>query len=156
MAKPTIRTPKRESSFLDGLRDGQSVTAACIDSGISRSTAYEWRDADEDFRKRWDEAVEEGTDRLEDEAQRRARDGVSEPVFYKGDIVGHVQRHSDTLMIFLLKARRPEKFKGRVATELTGKDGGPIEHEVKVQEDAERFTRAITGLVARKGTTEGT
>lgn len=132
MAKPTIRTPKKEAAFLDGLRDGLSVTASCIDSGFSRSAAYEWRDVDDEFRKRWDEAVEEGTDRLEDEAQRRARDGVTEPIYYKGDRVGEVQRYSDTLMIFLLKARRPDKFKDRVATELTGKDGGPVKTEAAV------------------------
>lgn len=123
MAKPTIRTPKREAAFLDALRDGLSVTAACIDAGISRSTAYEWREADDEFRKRWDEAIEEGTDRLEDEAQRRARDGVTEPIYYKGSRVGEVQRYSDTLMIFLLKARRPDKFKDRVATDHTSSDG---------------------------------
>lgn len=131
MANRTTRTPKKEAAFLDGLRDGLSVTASCIDAGISRRTAYEWRDADDEFRKRWDEAVEEGTDRLEDEAQRRARDGVTEPVFYKGDIVGHVQRHSDTLMIFLLKARRPDKYKDRVANEHTGPNGGPIQTETR-------------------------
>jgi hypothetical protein len=30
------------------------------------------------------------------------------------------------LAIFLLKARRPEKYQGRIATEHTGAGGGPI------------------------------
>lgn len=33
---------------------------------------------------------------------------------------------SDTLMIFLLKARRPDKYKERRASELSGPGGGPI------------------------------
>jgi hypothetical protein len=117
MANRTTRTPKKEAAFLDALRDGQSVTAACIDAGFGRRTAYEWREADEDFRKAWDEAVDEGTDRMEDEAYRRAVQGTSKPVYQGKELVGHVQEYSDTLMIFMLKARRPEKFKERVSNE---------------------------------------
>lgn len=138
MANRSKRTPKRDGSFLDALRDGLSVTAACVDAGIARRTAYEWREADEEFRQAWDEAVEEGTDRLEDEAKRRARDGVTEPIYYKGMKVGEVQRHSDTLMIFLLKARRPDKYKDRIANEHTGKDGGPIQTENRSWREALR------------------
>jgi len=39
---------------------------------------------------------------------------------------GYVRRCSDMLAIFLLKARRPEKYQGRIATEHTGAGGGPI------------------------------
>jgi hypothetical protein len=53
--------------------------------------------------------AETGTDLLEDEALRRAEDGVAEPRFYEGRLCGHVQKYSDTLLIFLLKARRPQK-----------------------------------------------
>lgn len=142
MANRTKRTPKKEATFLDCLRDGQSVTAACIDAGIARSTAYEWRDADDTFRQSWDEAVEEGTDRLEDEALRRARDGVNEPVYYKGHKVGDIRRYSDTLTIFLLKARRPEKFKERVANEHSGPGGGPIQTEDRSWREALRSEKS--------------
>jgi hypothetical protein len=35
------------------------------------------------------------------------------------------------------------------AVELTGKDGGPVQHE-DVTNDAERFTGAIAGILARR------
>jgi hypothetical protein len=73
---------------------------------MTRSSAYLWRERDEDFRKAWDEAVEEGTDLLEDEAKRRAVEGSIKPILYKGRIVTFVREQSDTLLIFLLKARR--------------------------------------------------
>jgi hypothetical protein len=41
-----------------------------------------------------------------------------------------------------------------VQTELTGKDGGPIEID-QVRDDADAFTRTITGLVARAGAGSG-
>jgi hypothetical protein len=61
------------------------------------------------LRRSLDEALDEGTDVLEDEVMRRARDGVDEPRFYEGEVCGYVRKYSDTLAIFLLKARRPEK-----------------------------------------------
>lgn len=125
----TTRTPKKDAAFLDALRDGRSITAACIDAGVSRRTAYDWREADDEFRKEWDSAVDEGTDRLEDEAHRRARDGVAKPVFQGGKRVGTIQEYSDTLTIFLLKARRPEKFKERVSAEVSAPGGGPLQIE---------------------------
>src|SRR5215212_10299692 len=97
MANRTSRTPKKDEAFFNALRDGRSISAACLEAGITRSSAYLWRESDPAFRTKWGECVEEGTDRLEDEAMRRAVDG------------------SDTLLIFMLKARRPQKFKDRVA-----------------------------------------
>ncbi len=50
---------------------------------------------------------------LEDEAIRRARDGVTIPVFYAGKEVGAIRRPSDTLLMFLLRAHRPERYRER-------------------------------------------
>jgi hypothetical protein len=50
---------------------------------------------------------------LEDEAKRRAHDGIDEPVFYQGEKCGVVRKYSDNLLIFMLKARRREKFSER-------------------------------------------
>lgn len=120
MANNTTRTPKRVEAFLAALCDGLSVTAACAQAGIGRRSAYDWRDGDPDFKGAWDAAVEEGTDRLEDEGYRRARDGTNKPVYQGGKRVGEVREYSDTLMIFFLKGRRPEKFKERVSNEHSG------------------------------------
>ena len=124
MANRTKQTPKKEGEFLDALAETGNVTRACVSAKIGRATVYEWRAADEEFRERWETALDLGCDALEDEATRRAHDGVPEPVYYQGEVVGQVQKYSDTLLMFLLKGRRPEKFKDR--TELTGKDGALI------------------------------
>lgn len=47
---------------------------------------------------------------LEEEAVRRALFGVSEPVFHQGRECGAKARHSDALLIFLLKTLRPERY----------------------------------------------
>lgn len=126
MAHRAKFTPKRKEEFLEVLSRTANVTISAECAGISRRTAYDHRDKDEAFEKAWDEAVECATDQLLEEARRRAALGVTEPVYYQGKIVGGVRRYSDNLLMFLIKARRPE-YRDRSRFEVTGKDGGPLE-----------------------------
>lgn len=121
----TIRTPKKREQFLDALRNTCNITKACDLAGLGRASAYEWREEDESFARDWKKALEMGADLLEDEAVRRAKDGVEEPVYQAGKLVGHVQKYSDTLLIFLLKGAKPKKYGDRMA--LSGSDGAPLQ-----------------------------
>lgn len=47
---------------------------------------------------------------LEAEALRRALHGVSLPVFHQGRECGSTVKHSDQLLMFLLKCRLPERY----------------------------------------------
>ena len=94
-----------------------SATGAAARAGISRRTVYDWREGDAEFARAWDTAVDAGTDRLEDEALRRAAKGTLRPVYQGGKRVGTVREYSDTLLIFSLKGRRPEKYKDRTVVE---------------------------------------
>lgn len=126
----TLRTEeKRREEFLEALSHTANITAACAKAKLPRRTAYQWRAAMPDFSAAWDAALELGTDSLEDEAVRRAHEGTLKPVYQGGKKVGTIREYSDTLLIFMLKARRPERFKERLAAEHTGKGGTPIQHE---------------------------
>jgi hypothetical protein len=140
----TTRRPEKDGRFFAALSDGASVSQAARRANYGRASVYEWREADESFRAAWDDALEEGTDRLEDEAFRRAHDGVPKPIFYKGDRIDTVHEHSDTLTIFLLKARRPDKFKERTAATL---DGG--EKAVKVDLSLNEIGRRVAFALTR-------
>jgi hypothetical protein len=119
----TIRTPKKRASFLAALRStGGNVSRSCEKAVLSRVAAYDWRAADPQFAREWDEAVEFGTDELEEEARRRAFTGVDEPVFYQGEVCGEVRKYSDTLLIFLLKGRRPDRYRERVTIDVNAVD----------------------------------
>ena len=87
-----------------------TVTGACKRAGISRATAYLWKEKDKRFSGRWDFAIKAGTDTLEDAAKRRATEGVMEDVYHQGEVVGQRVKYSDTLLMFLLKARDPDRF----------------------------------------------
>ncbi len=111
-------------TFLAALRELPVVAHACKAVGIERSTAYRAREADPEFAQAWDDAMEEGIDRAEQEAFRRAVAGYEKPVWYKGELVGTETVHSDALLALILKGRRKKVYAER--TELTGADGGPV------------------------------
>lgn len=84
--------------FLDGLRLHGIITQAAADAQIDRSTAYYERQRDPVFAQEWEEALDRGVDMLEDVAKKRAYEG------------------SDTLLIFLLKAHRPNRYRETIRT----------------------------------------
>ena len=87
------------------------ITHAAAAAGIERSTHWRWMQDDPEYAAKFAEAHEQAVEKLEREALRRAADGWEEPVFHKGEVVGHVKKFSDTLLIFMLKAARPEKYR---------------------------------------------
>ena len=101
-----------------------NVSQACQASRICRQHAYRIRNRNTQFRGAWDEAIETGLDGLEGEARRRAVEGWDEPVFGKlgpgqgTGQVGTVRKFSDTLLIFLLKGGRPEKYGERISSRI--------------------------------------
>jgi AcrR family transcriptional regulator len=98
----TNGTLKARAKFCEMIGQGVSITTAAKAAGASRTTVYRWRDEDKSFAEAWDSAREEGLDLLEDRALRLAHQG------------------SERLIMFILKAGRPEKYKERVAADLTG------------------------------------
>lgn len=123
-------------TFLLELAATCSATKAIQAAGISRHAAYEHRDTFPEFAEAWQAAKRLGAEALEDEAVRRAYDGVKKPVFQGKELVGHVQVYSDTLLMFLLNGAMPEKY--RRGLEVSGPGGGPI----KVADDLTDEDRA--------------
>lgn len=114
-------TPEKISLFLDGvIKFGGNVSRAARAVGITRQGVWKKEKNDKDFAAALAEAKELGVKVLEDEAIRRAHDGVAEPIFHRGVQCGTVQKYSDTLMIFLLKGAMPDKYKERSETTLKG------------------------------------
>lgn len=113
--RATNRTTKKgkdwKPGFLAELAKHGNVTEAAKMCAIDRCTAYDVRSRDAAFAKAWDDACEESVDLLEQEARRRAVEGVPEPVFWQGEQVATVQKFSDTLLIFLMKGNRPKKYR---------------------------------------------
>jgi hypothetical protein len=103
------KTPEAEDKVLRQLALGKSIGAACKSARVSRQTYYNWCEADANFARRADDAIEDGTDAIEDNALNQAKHGAQ------------------TLMVLILKARRPEKYRDRFEAQVSGPGGGPIQ-----------------------------
>lgn len=137
--KQDTSTPAQEPlatwrrAFLAVLAECANASKAARAAGVARSWAYQCRDNDPSFGEEWDAALEVAIDKLEEQAWRRAN---FEGVQYKFNKAGNPLLHpvtgepycehvgSDTVLLALLKAHRPEKYKDR--SEVTGKDGAPL------------------------------
>ena len=130
------RARKWRPAFLAALAEAGNVRLACDAAQIDRTTAYDLRKADQEFAAEWDRALEDAADLLEQEARRRAVDGVRRVKFDRGQPImvpalgpdgapmlgpdGAVimvpyaeHEYSDTLLIFLMKGGNPEKWRDR-------------------------------------------
>ncbi|MGB2035631.1 MAG: hypothetical protein ACPHUP_01625 [Candidatus Puniceispirillaceae bacterium] len=105
--------------FFEMLRKTGNVSAAARHAGRARAQLYRLRKQHTAFAALWDDALEEAADWLELEALRRAMDGTEEGRYFRGEMIGTITRYSDSLLMFLLKARRPLVFGTSQARRLT-------------------------------------
>lgn len=148
------RTPKKDwkPAFVRELTRTGNVSASAAKAKVGRRTAYDARAADIGFAQAWDEAIEISVELLEAEARRRAHDGTLRPVFQQGELVGKVREYSDTLMIFLLKAHKPNKYRDNARVEIAGDPARPVQvnhaHGVSLTPDDVALARSLLGLGA--------
>lgn len=115
-----------QATFLASFAQTANFTAACRDAGVDRSTAYRWQEHDEAFALRYRQAEGEANDVIRGAIFRRAIEGIDKPLHYQGRLVkdeygepATVKEYSDTLLIFLAKARMPE-FREKQQVEQSG------------------------------------
>jgi hypothetical protein len=82
------------------------------------------------FAQAYSNAMEAGTDLIEQEARRRAVEGYDRPVFQRGQLAGLERVYSDMLLALLLRGRRPDVFRdtgsrAESTTSITIR-GGPL------------------------------
>lgn len=111
----------RKRIFLSCLRITGNVRSAATAAKIGRTTHYAWLKSDPDYAEAVQDAYDDAIDGLEAEAVKRAKDGVEELVLHQGkpvmidDVNGGQKplirkKYSDLLLIFMLKAARPQKY----------------------------------------------
>ena len=111
-----------------------NVTAAAKCVNLTAEATRQWRMSDEKFLEYYEIADRAHTHYLEQEAQRRAMQGVVEDVYYQGEKVGEKVKYSDNLLMFMLKAKEPEKYRDNSRVEVVGDGGGSIEVEFALPE----------------------
>ncbi|MGQ0585174.1 MAG: hypothetical protein ACT4O6_24820 [Reyranella sp.] len=145
---PIKRCWRPQGRFLREFARTGSVSAACRASGLARRTVYNWRDADADFRNRWDAARERGAGRLSDEAMRRAMVGDEVPVWHDGRIVDHESVPDTRVLWKLLQALQAETY-GPHAAELKAKRERDAELSRRLDEADKRVAVYEAGIRAQ-------
>lgn len=143
------RTPQKaeewKPAWLEAFSRLGMVMAACKDVGVGRTTVYEARQQDEAFAVAWADVEQATTERMEREAYRRAVEGVRKDIFYRDQVIGEERSYSDTLLIFMLKARRPDVYRENVKVEHSGKVG----HDLSTL-PAEELEAIVSGLSGKR------
>jgi hypothetical protein len=105
-------TPDRQAAFIEALADTGSVEAACKAVNMSTVGAYHLRrqPGAESFAAAWNAALDCGVQRVEDVVMDRALNGVEEPLYSYGKLIGTRRRYNDRLLMFILRNRAPERF----------------------------------------------
>jgi hypothetical protein len=96
---PPAHFAQEKKKVLELLAISACVSEATHGAGVGRRTYYEWRKADAEFAIQSEKAIEASTAGLEAECRRRAMKG------------------SDLLLIFLLKARKPDVYRENIKIE---------------------------------------
>ncbi len=146
-------TPEKFTEFLQLLAEVGNVSKCCEALNLSRFPVYMRRQNNKTFRKKWDIAKKMAVARLEDESWRRAFEGVTKPVFYKGEQLrtAPTKKHpkgepyfertySDTLLMHRLNAERPNKYQYRQKIDASV-DGEIIVKVVKFATDGNNDTK---------------
>jgi hypothetical protein len=122
---PRVRHQKKQA-FLASFAVMGNISAACREAGIHRDTYRYWMEHDEVFGFYVATANQVATEHLEETAYKRAVEGTRKGVYQGGELVGYHTETSDTLLIFLLKARAPEKYRDRYEPPAGAGADGPL------------------------------
>lgn len=116
-------SPKQKKFLTELAKHGQ-VKRACKAAKLTRASPYRWRAESEEFAafmgmalQWWSDST---SDELEDVAFKRARDGYLEPVYHQGVLVGRRRVYDHALMLKLLAAAKPEKYREKKDVQVSG------------------------------------
>lgn len=114
MARPTKYDPAMCEQAVDLMREGASITEVAADLGIAKSTLYEWRESIPEF----SDAIKAGEDLSAAWWEREGRTALRDKEFsYTGWYMNMKNRFG---------------WKDKQETELTGKDGGPLQTNLEI------------------------
>lgn len=118
--------PTARLLFLQRLCADPRIPNVARQLNIPQGLVHGYMKKDKDFAAAAKEIIDGRIGMLEDEAFRRATEGVEEPIHYQGELVTTVTKYSDTLAMFLLKGNKPETY----GANRTGDDNQPVKFTI--------------------------
>ncbi len=116
-----LESRDKRNQFLDTVARTGNLMLAAKKIGVSTRALYLARQRHPDFDANWTMAVKIYNMFVANEAiRKRAIDGVREPVWFQGKIVGYQLRHDSGLTQFFLKGAMPEVYGDRREIKIEG------------------------------------
>lgn len=97
-------------------RSGQQSSCA-YQVGVTTATIQAHTRKDPEFKAACGEALNRYRERIDGEIRRRGLEGVEEPVFFQGIVVGWLRKYSDQLLLAHAKRHVPE-YRDRVQADV--------------------------------------
>ena len=104
-------TKENKEMLLTALKDSMgNISVACKVVGIARKTFYNWKEEDDEFRKKAEEVILEQKKEMDDYAE--------------GKLFEHIKEGNIASLIFYLKTRHPNyklkmKIEGKIKSEVS-------------------------------------
>ena len=99
-----------KDTFVENLRITGEPAAAAEACGFSLTTVQNHGRRDEEFARAVFEALQSYRATIASEIHRRAIEGVDEPVYQGGKLVGKKRRYSDALLLAHAKRHMPDEY----------------------------------------------
>lgn len=124
-------------------RNGGNVSAAAAKVGVSPATVHYHQRVDPVFKDKLELSKLEAMNDVEEAITHRGLDGVDDPVFYQGEIVGSRKVYSDSLLMERARALNPERY-GR-------KSQVDINANVSIEHKARSKLASLLGIEIEEG-----
>jgi hypothetical protein len=135
--RPSLYTPELAARICDRIASGESLRQVCRDEAMPcTSTVLKWAREIEEFSQQYAKARDALLEHWAEEITEIADDGSNDWIStndpenpgyrMNGEHINRSRLRVDTRK-WLLSKLAAKKYGDRIATELTGKDGGPIE-----------------------------
>lgn len=146
-------TAHRKHLFLTAFEECGRVTKAAQIARINRCTHYDWHDRDPEYARAFQELRDRIVDVLEDEAIRRAVEGVDRPLIGrvakdKDGVITTFRHYSDSLLILLLRANCPQRYSFRSERKTRG--ATPSERQAPTREEIVAEIERLQAVTSRR------
>ena len=140
-------TPQKKRKIIETIKkNGGNQNAACAKVGVNFATHYYHRKHDEVYAEKVEQAIQEACQEVEEAITHRAIDGVDEPIYFQGQLVGYKKAYSDNLLMERARALLPERYGKRQDVN--------INQNISVSESAKNKLADLLGIKTSEGNYE--